>query len=77
MKTQQYVHIHALLFELRAYFEREYGRSADAFANYDTQPVRPNHVHRGKQAHKSAVELLLSGLKHCLGKNPAARTPMS
>jgi hypothetical protein len=62
MKAQELIHTHRLLFETRRYFEHEGTVSADAFAAYDAQPIRPTHFHRGKEAHLGAIELLLEGL---------------
>lgn len=62
MKSQELIHIHRLLFETRGYLEHEGAVSADAFAAYDAQPIRPTHFHRGKEAHMGAIELLLEGL---------------
>ena len=62
MKSQELIHIHRLLFEVRRYLEHEGAVSADAFAAYDAQPIRPNHFHRGKESHMGAIELLLEGL---------------
>lgn len=62
MKSQELINIHRLLFEVRRYLEREGAVSADAFAAYDAQPIRPTHFHRGKGAHMGAIELLLEGL---------------
>lgn len=61
MKTQELTHVHALLFEIREYLVREGSVQPEAFADYDAQPVRPYYVHRGKAAHREAIELLLEG----------------
>ncbi|MXV60838.1 metal-binding protein [Natronorubrum sp. JWXQ-INN-674] len=59
MRSQEYVQLHALLYRLRHHLECE--DSARSFAAYDAQPVRPTHVHRSKEAHGRAIELLLEG----------------
>ena len=63
MKTQELIHIHALLLEARAFLEQEGTAPADAFDAYDAQPVRPTHIHRAKETHMRAINLLLDGLR--------------
>ncbi|MFC6863285.1 UPF0058 family protein [Halomicroarcula sp. GCM10025817] len=62
MKRQELIHIHALLFEVGEYLEGDESVPDDVFAHYKTQPTRPQDVHRGKDAHATAVKYL-SG--HC------------
>ncbi|MFA9415028.1 UPF0058 family protein [Natrinema sp. HArc-T2] len=62
MNAQELVHVHALLFELRIHFERDGDVPADAFDAYETQPVRPTHIHRPKHEHEHAIDLLRDGL---------------
>ena len=61
MRTQEYVQLHALLQEIRAAVA-ENQQTADAFEAYDTQPVRPVHVHLSKAQHRQAIFLLLEGI---------------
>lgn len=61
MKQQELIHIHALLFEIGEYVRREETTTAEPFARYDEQPTRPHHVHRGKDAHQTAINHLLRG----------------
>ncbi|WP_247729625.1 UPF0058 family protein [Halovivax limisalsi] len=70
MKTQELIHLHALLVELRTYVEAEESAPSGAFASYDAQPVRPSHIHRQKEAHKNAVDLLLDGFERVVQSNP-------
>ncbi len=61
MKLQELIHIHALLYEVGEYIEQDDGSSVDPFARYEAQPTRPHHVHRGKDAHQTAINRLLHG----------------
>ncbi len=61
MKQQELIHIHALLFEVREYVERDDTSTADPFARYEAQSTRPHHIHRGKDAHQTAIDHLLRG----------------
>ncbi|QFU82878.1 UPF0058 family protein [Natronorubrum aibiense] len=65
MRSQEYVQLHALLQEIRATVE-ENQQTADAFEAYDTQPVRPVHVHLSKAQHRRAIFLLLEGISETL-----------
>lgn len=62
MKRQELIHIHALLFEVGEYLRGDESIPDDVFAQYKTQPTRPNDIHRGKNAHATAVKQLSS---HC------------
>jgi len=70
MKSQELRQIHALLYEVRKYLCKENIISSDAFVNYDSQPLRPSHVHQSKQAHRHGIELLLDGIERALRSNP-------
>ena len=70
MKRQELIHIHALLAEIRTYLIRERDRSIGSFRHYDSQPVRPVHIHQGKQAHEDAIRLLLCGFDEPLRVQP-------
>lgn len=61
MKKQELMHVHSLLFEVAEYFKREDESAADLFAGYEAQSTRPQHIHRGKSAHLSAINHLLCG----------------
>lgn len=62
MKRQELVHIHALLFEVGDYLRGDESIGGDVFVHYKTQPTRPHDIHRGKDAHTTAVKHLSS---HC------------
>jgi hypothetical protein len=62
MKRQELIHIHALLFEVGEYLEGDESLPDEVFADYKTQPTRPQDIHRGKDAHAIAVKHLL---RHC------------
>ncbi|RZV08510.1 hypothetical protein BDK88_2580 [Natrinema hispanicum] len=70
VNAQELVHLHALLFELRAALEREGMVADDAFDAYEAQPVRPQHIHRSKEAHETAIGLLLDGLGQSVRIHP-------
>ncbi|MFD1563813.1 UPF0058 family protein [Haloarchaeobius amylolyticus] len=70
MKSQELVHIHALLLELRMFLERDGAAPAGAFDAYEAQPVRPTHIHRPKTAHERAIGLLLDGLDQSVRTHP-------
>lgn len=70
VKSQELVHIHALLLELRVFLERDGVAPAGAFDAYATQPVRPTHIHRPKSAHERAIDLLLEGLDQSVQAHP-------
>lgn len=61
MRSQEYAQIHALLREIRETVEDE-RHSVEAFELYDSQSVRPIHVHRPKGDHRRAIFLLLEGI---------------
>jgi len=61
MKQQERIHIRALLSEVGEYVERDDTGTVDPFARYGTQSARPYHVHRGKDAHVTAIDHLLYG----------------
>ena len=61
MKQQELIHVHALLFEISEYIKREGTMTADPLARYEAQSTRPFHVHRGKDAHTTAINHLLRG----------------
>lgn len=62
MRLDEWVNLHALLREVRAEMEQRGDAAPDAFAAYDSQPARPMHLHRRKEAHKRATRLLLWGI---------------
>jgi len=62
MKRQELIHIHALLFEVGVYLEEDESLPDTVFADYNTQPTRPLDIHRGKDAHATAVKHLS---RHC------------
>jgi len=70
VKSQELIQIHALLCVVREQLETERTVPSDAFVKYDSQPVRPSHVHRPKQAHKNGVSQLLTGIECTLRSNP-------
>ena len=61
MKQQELMHLHSLLLEVRVFLDQTDDSSA-AFSRYDSQPVRPIHVHRRKAAQSKAITLLLDEL---------------
>ena len=70
VEIQEFIHLHALLLEVRAYLEQEGNVPYGAFDSYDAQPVRPSHIHRQKGAHKNAIDLLLDGLEQSVRTHP-------
>ena len=70
VKIQELIHLHALLLEIREYLEREGNVPYDAFDPYDAQPIRPSHIHRQKDAHMNAIDLLLDGLDNSVQPQP-------
>jgi len=70
VKIQELIHLHALLFEVREYLEQEGTVPPGAFDAYETQPVRPPHIHRRKEAHETAISLLLNGLDRSVKAHP-------
>ncbi len=62
MKRQEFIHLHMLLFEVREYLKRDESVPDAVFAQYNTQLVRPYDIHRGKDAHATAVRHLS---RHC------------
>ncbi|MHC3439748.1 UPF0058 family protein [Natrialbaceae archaeon A-gly3] len=61
MRSHEYIQLHALLLEIREAVEADQ-HTTEAFEVYDTQPVRPVHVHRSKTHHRRAIFLLLEGI---------------
>lgn len=61
MRKQELIHIHALLYELGEYIDQEGESPVDPFARYEEQPTRPQHLHRGKSDHLTAINRLLRG----------------
>lgn len=70
MRSQELIHFHALLLEVREDLERSGEVPPGAFAAYDAQPVRPAHVHRRKEAHKEGIDLLLRGIERSIRPVP-------
>ena len=46
-----------------------------AFAEYDAHGVRPHHVHRGKKAHREAIDRLLRGFGRVSSPPSQVRSP--
>ncbi|WP_254861612.1 UPF0058 family protein [Halovivax gelatinilyticus] len=62
MRKQELVHLHMLIAALRRDIaEREPVPSA-AYAEYEAHGVTPTAVHHKKEAHKTSVQLLLTGI---------------
>ncbi|WP_425491746.1 UPF0058 family protein [Halohasta salina] len=76
MKSQELKQIHALLYEVRKYLCNGNTVPSDPFESYDSQPVRPTHVHQSKQAHKNGIELLVAGIERVLQLDPPPKTPV-
>ena len=70
VKIQELIHLHALLLETRGYLEREDNVPYGAFDPYEAQPIRPSHIHRQKDAHMNAIDLLLDGLDNSVQPHP-------
>ena len=70
MKSQELKQIHALLYEVRKYLRSEKTIPSNAFIDYDSQPIRPSHVHQSKQVHKNGIKLLLDGIERTLHLDP-------
>ena len=60
MRRQELIHVHALLFEVSEYLKRDESIPGDVFTHYRTQSTRPHDIHRGKDAHTTAVKHLSS-----------------
>lgn len=69
MRAQEYVQLHALLREIRDHVAETH-HVEDAFEPYDSQPVRPVHVHLSKTHHHRAIVLLLEGIDEVIGDRP-------
>lgn len=74
MKSQELKQIHALLYEVRKHLANEGDVPPGAFVNYDSQPIRPSHVHHSKNAHKNGISLILTGIEYTLRSNPPPET---
>ena len=70
VRIQELIYLHALLLEMRQYLEQESDVPYSAFDGYDSQPTRPTHIHRNKDAHKNAINLLLNGFEQCVQTHP-------
>ena len=70
MKSQELKQIHVLLYEVRRCLCDHDDVPSDAFVSYDSQPVRPSHVHQSKAAHENGIELLLDGIECTLQSDP-------
>ncbi|WP_255171530.1 UPF0058 family protein [Natrononativus amylolyticus] len=75
MDSQELIHLHALLHEVREQLEADHEIPADTFEPYEKQPVRPLHVHRRKDAHQRAVFHLLEGIRAVIQPSPTAVRP--
>ena len=76
MKTQELIHLHAVLLEVREYLEQKDNVPHGAFDSYDAQPIRPSSIHRQKDAHKNAIDLLLDGLEQSVQTHPPPDHPL-
>ena len=74
VKSQELIQIHALLCVVREHLEKERTVPSDAFVHYDSQPIRPSHVHQPKDAHKNGISLVLTGIECTLRSNPPPET---
>jgi len=74
MKSQELKQIHALLYEVRKHLMAEGEIPPNAFVNYDSQPIRPSHVHQLKDTHKNGICLILTGIECTLQSNPPPET---
>ncbi|MFC7115726.1 UPF0058 family protein [Natronoarchaeum sp. GCM10025703] len=70
MRSQELIHLHALLVEVRGYLEREERLPAGAFAAYDAQQTGPFHIHQSKEEHKQAISLLVEGIDRSIQSDP-------
>lgn len=70
MKSQELKQIHALLYEVRKHIHSENTVPSDSFVNYDSQPIRPSHVHQSNKAHENGIKLLLDGIECTLQSDP-------
>ncbi|MDJ1432437.1 UPF0058 family protein [Halostagnicola sp. A-GB9-2] len=70
VKIQELIHLHALLLETRECFEREGNVPYGPFNPDDAQPIRPSHIHRQKDAHMNAIDLLLDGFEQAVQTHP-------
>ncbi|WP_353617655.1 UPF0058 family protein [Natranaeroarchaeum aerophilus] len=70
VRIQELIYLHALLLEMRQYLEQEDNVPYGAFEPYDAQPIRPSHIHRQKDGHKNAIDLLLNGFEQCVQTHP-------
>lgn len=62
MRKDEYLHLHALFVELRRYLQEIGEVPDDAFAAYEAYGVDPVAIHRRKEAHHEALQLLLDGM---------------
>jgi hypothetical protein len=70
VRSQELIHLHALLVEVRGYLEREERLPAGAFAAYDAQQTGPFHIHQSKEEHKQAISLLIEGIDRSIQARP-------
>lgn len=77
MKSQELKQIHALLYEVRKYLMNEGTVPPHAFASYDSQPIRPSHVHQSKAAHTNGINLILTGIECTLRSDPPPDTDVA
>lgn len=66
MRKNEYVHLHALFVELRRHLQETGEVPDDAFAAYEAYGVGPMAIHRRKDDHHEALQLLLEGVSTTL-----------
>ncbi|MFC4439325.1 MULTISPECIES: UPF0058 family protein [Natrialbaceae] len=62
MKKQSLVHVHGLLTQIRSELQNCGEVPGDAYRGYEERNVSPMSIHRGKDAHREAIDLLGDGI---------------
>lgn len=67
MHKDELIQLHTLLCQVRNVFERAGMGITEAFKDYESYGVAPQHIHKSKQQHKRAVFLLGKDLAGAIG----------
>lgn len=72
MQKNELIHLHALFAELRQELTHDRAIPSDAFREYRAHGVGPRQIHYGKEAHRQAIEFLVTGIMRVLTDSNAA-----
>lgn len=70
MRKKEYIHTHALLTEVSQYLIENDTMTVETLSAYDALGTGPAGIHKSKQDHHEAIQVLTSAIEPCLTENP-------